>query len=407
MGWRLVSQSEYDFLIINIVKAINEENSIHLNVDKDARIKMGDKKILITRTSMPPYEEYIEAIKPLWDTHWLTNMGENHQELEKRLSEYLKVPEISLMVNGHMALELAIQSFDFPIGSEVITTPFTFISTTHAIVRNKLKPVFCDVKESDGTIDESKIESLITENTVAILPVHVYGNICAVDKIQEIADKYNLKVIYDAAHAFGETYNDVGIGNFGDVSIFSFHATKVFNTIEGGAVVCKNHELYTRLRDLKNFGIRNEEIVASVGANAKMNEFSAIMGLCNLKYIDEYISSRKKIDEIYREKLSSVDGIKLFKRETNTRYNYAYFPIIVEDNYKLSRDELYTKMCNMNIYPRKYFYPLTSDMTCFKNKYKFADLKVARECARKVLALPLFADMQQSDIDRILAIFSS
>ncbi len=231
--------------------------------------------IYVTRSSMPPYEEYIEAIKPLWESHWLTNMGKYHQELERKLEEYLEVPKISLTVNGHMALELAIQAFDFPEGSEVITTPFTFVSTTHAIVRNRLEPVFCDVKESDGTIDERKIEELITPKTVAIVPVHVYGNLCNVDGIQKIADKYNLKVIYDAAHAFGVKRNDFGIGNYGDASIYSFHATKVFNTIEGGAVVCKDDKMYSRMHDLKDFGIRNEEVTASVGANGKMSEFNA------------------------------------------------------------------------------------------------------------------------------------
>lgn len=212
-----------------------------------------NEKILVTRSSMPPYEEYIEAIKPLWDSHWLTNMGVYHQQLEEKLKGYLNVPELSLMVNGHMALELAIQSFEFPRDAEVITTPFTFISTTHAIVRNHLRPVFCDVKPCDGTIDEEKIEDLITEHTVAIIPVHVYGNVCSIEKIQEIADKYNLKVIYDAAHAFGVKYKGKGIGNFGDASAFSFHATKVFNTIEGGAVAFSDHKIYEKLYNLKKF----------------------------------------------------------------------------------------------------------------------------------------------------------
>lgn len=210
-----------------------------------------DEKVLVTKSAMPPYEEYAEAIKPLWDSHWLTNMGRYHRELEERLRKYLDVRELSLMVNGHMALELAIQTFSFPEGAEVITTPFTFISTTHAIVRNRLKPVFCDVKLSDGTIDEDKIENLITEHTVAIVPVHVYGNVCNIEKIQEIADKYNLKVIYDAAHAFDVKYKEKGIGNFGDVSIFSFHATKIFNTIEGGAVAFSDHKMYEKLYDEK------------------------------------------------------------------------------------------------------------------------------------------------------------
>lgn len=255
---------------------------------------MENKKIFVTMSSMPPYDEYIDAIKPLWDSHWLTNMGKYHQELEEKLKNYLDVPELSLMVNGHMALEMIIQAFEFPKGSEIITTPFTFISTTHAIVRNHLKPVFCDVKMSDGTIDETKLEDLITENTVAILPVHVYGNVCNVKEIQTIADKYRLKVIYDAAHAFGVKYAGNGIGNYGDASVFSFHATKIFNTIEGGAVAFFSPEIREKLYNLKNFGIRGEELVVDIGANAKMNEFAAIMGLCNLKYIDLVLEERKK-----------------------------------------------------------------------------------------------------------------
>ena len=274
---------------------------------------MANEKILVTQSSMPPYEEYIEAIKPLWESHWLTNMGTYHKELEEELKQYLGVPELSLMVNGHMALEMAIQAFDFPEDSEVITTPFTFVSTTHAIVRNRLKPVFCDVKMSDGTIDETKIEDLITEKTVAIVPVHVYGNVCNVEAIQEIADKYNLKVIYDAAHAFGVKYKGVGIGNYGDASVFSFHATKVFNTIEGGAVAFSDHKIYEKLYNLKNFGIRGEELVVAVGANAKMNEFAAIMGLCNLKYLNHAMEERKMKDAYYREKLRQIQGIQFFE----------------------------------------------------------------------------------------------
>ena len=363
---------------------------------------MQNDKILVTRSSMPPYEEYIEAIKPLWDSHWLTNMGQYHKELERQLAEYLDVPEISLTVNGHMALELAIQSFDFQEGAEVITTPFTFISTTHAIVRNKLQPVFCDVKEDDGTIDETKIEDLITEKTVAILPVHVYGNVCNVEAIQEIADKYNLKVIYDAAHAFGEKYLDKGIGNYGDVSIFSFHATKVFNTIEGGAVVCKNHERYERLRDLKNFGIRGEELVVAVGANAKMNEFAAIMGLCNLKHIDKAIEARKRICEYYHEEISKIEGIKFYGQRDKATHNYGYFPIKVTDEYPLTRDELYQKLRDNDIYTRKYFYPLTADQACFKNKYKNKSLDVARKLAQQSMVLPLFEELNANNQSKIL-----
>ena len=368
---------------------------------------MSDHNIYVTRSSMPPYEEYIEAIKPLWETHWLTNMGVYHKELETRLANYLGVPEISLTVNGHMALELAIQSFDFPEGSEIITTPFTFISTTHAIVRNKLKPVFCDVKESDGTIDEEKIEDLITEKTVAILPVHVFGNICAVEKIQQIADDYNLKVIYDAAHAFGEKYLGKGIGNYGDVSIFSFHATKVFNTIEGGAVVCKTHEKYERLRDLKNFGIRGEELVASVGANAKMNEFAAIMGLCNLMHIEDAFSSRMKIYEYYKREIEGIDGLKVYIPRGNTTFNYGYFPIKVESNYPITRDELYLKMQDDNIHARKYFYPITADQACFKNKYKDRPLVIARGLSTKTMVLPMYEGLEEKYQQKIIQLLKT
>ncbi len=360
------------------------------------------EKILVTKSSMPPYEEYIKAIKPLWDSHWLTNMGTYHKELEEKLRIYLNVPELSLMVNGHMALEMAIQTFGFPGGAEVITTPFTFVSTTHAIVRNHLNPVFCDVKLSDGTIDENQIEDLITEHTVAIIPVHVYGNVCNLEKIQEIADKYNLKVIYDAAHAFGVKYKGIGIGSFGDASIFSFHATKIFNTIEGGAVAFSNHKIYEKLYNLKNFGIRGEELVTEVGANAKMNEFAAVMGLCNLQHIEETYLQRKDRYKVYKQKLRDVKGIRLFDKNDNVSDNYAYFPILVEEGYHMTRDDLYNKLKKNDIYARKYFYPLTSDEACFKNKYKNVELRCARELAKKVLVIPFYAELELDKIDKII-----
>lgn len=357
------------------------------------------KKILITRSSMPPYEEYAEAIKHLWETHWLTNMGTYHKELERKLKDYLGVSEVSLIVNGHMALEMAIQMMDFPKGAEVITTPFTFISTTHAIIRNGLKPVFCDVKESDGTIDETKIEDLITEKTVAIVPVHVYGNVCNVVEIQKIADKYNLKVIYDAAHAFGVKYQGKGIGNYGDASVFSFHATKVFNTIEGGAVTFKEHAYYEKLYELKNFGIRGEEIVASIGANAKMNEFCAIMGLCNLKYINVWTKQRKEKYQVYKEKLEKIEGIEVFCHGDETDWNYAYLPIRVTEKYALTRNEVYKMYADNDVHVRKYFYPLTVDQICFGNEFKKSNLSVARKLSEEILTLPLWPDIEYEIID--------
>ena len=362
------------------------------------------EKILVTRSSLPSYEEYIEAIKPLWDTHWLTNMGVYHKELEQKLKEYLDVPELSLMVNGHMALEMAVQAFDFPEGSEVITTPFTFISTTHAIVRNRLIPVFCDIKLSDGTIDENKIEELITDKTVAILPVHVYGNICNVEAIQAIADKYNLKVIYDAAHAFGEKHKAIGVGNFGDVSIFSFHATKVFNTIEGGAVSFSDKVLYDKLYNLKNFGIRGEETVVSVGANAKMNEFSAIMGLCNLKNIDRTIEDRKSMFLEYKKQLQDIKGLRSFEIQKETERNYGYFPVVVESDYKWTRDELYEALKAQNIYSRKYFYPLTVNQECYKNKFSGENLRCANQLSERILVLPFYEGFSMEDMERVVSV---
>ena len=365
-----------------------------------------DEKILVTRSSMPAYEEYIEAIKPLWESHWLTNMGKYHYELEEKLKEYLEVPQLSLMVNGHMALEMMIQAYGFPDGSEVITTPYTFISTTHAIVRNRLRPIFCDVKLSDGTIDETKIEDLITEKTVAIVPVHVYGNICNVEAIQTIADKYNLKVIYDAAHAFGVKYKGRGIGNYGDASVFSFHATKVYNTIEGGAVTFSDHKIYDKLYNLKNFGIRGEELVTEVGANAKMNEFAAIMGLCNLGRVDITLRERKERYDLYVNELEKVKGVMFFARNKEADNNYAYFPILIENDYRMSRDELYAYLRENNIFSRKYFYPLTSDQACFKNKYKKEKMDCARELARKVLVIPLYETLRREDQETIVKLIA-
>lgn len=369
---------------------------------------MKDEKIFVTQSSMPPYKEYIEAIKPLWDSRWLTNMGKNHQELEQKLKRYLSVEQLSLIVNGHMALELVIQAMEFPQNAEVITTPFTFISTTHAIVRNHLKPVFCDIKLENGTIDETKIEDLITEHTVAIVPVHVYGNVCNVNEIQRIADKYNLKVIYDAAHAFGVRFEGIGIGNYGDASVFSFHATKVFHTIEGGAVTFANSKLYDRLYNLKNFGIRGEEVVTEVGANAKMNEFCAIMGLCNLKHIQKNISLRKQRYEEYRRNLDTIKGIRLLiNRNPQTEWNYAYLPVLIEDDYGMDRDELYEYLKLKGIHTRKYFYPLTSDQACFKNKYKNVNLKNARELSQKILVLPLYEKLELKELYKIVKILKS
>lgn len=361
------------------------------------------KKIInVTRSSMPSFEEYCEEIKELWDSHWLTNMGVKHKKLQAELEAYLDTPHVALYTNGHLALENVISAFDFPKGSEVITTPFSFASTTHAIVRNGLVPVFCDVNDVDYTIDVTKIEQLITEKTCAIVPVHVYGNICNVDEIKKIADKHNLKVIYDAAHAFGVTYNGENVANFGDASMFSFHATKVFNTIEGGAVTFSDDSFVQLLNDLKNFGIRGAEEVAFVGGNAKMNEFQAAMGLCNLRYIDNEIAKRKAVVEHYRQRLSNIDGITLCSEQDGVVSNYAYFPVVF-DGFKHTRDEIFARLGEESIIARKYFYPLINEYDCYKNLATAGSEKtpVAKHIADRVLTLPLYADLSIDEVDQI------
>lgn len=360
------------------------------------------ERILVTRSSMPAFEEYCEEIKELWDSHWLTNMGTKHKQLQFELEQMLGVPHVALYTNGHLALENVIAAMNLPKGGEVITTPFTFASTTHAIVRNGLVPVFCDINEQEYTIDVKKIEDLITDRTVAIVPVHVYGNICDVDNIDKIAKKYGLKVIYDAAHAFAVKYRGVSTANFGDASMFSFHATKVFNTIEGGAVCFKKDSLVQLLNDMKNFGIHSEEEIAYIGGNAKMNEFQAAMGICNLRHLDKEIVKRKKVVEHYRERLGGIDGIRLSVIQENVESNYAYFPVVF-DGYKYTRNEIYEKLEQQGITARKYFFPLTNSFECYRH-YPTAGVEktpVAQHLALRVLTLPLYADLALEDVDRI------
>lgn len=366
---------------------------------------IGDKQmsnILVTRSSMPSLDEYVDEIRDIWDSHWLTNMGVKHQKLQKELENYFSIPHVALYTNGHLALENAIAALNLPKGGEVITTPFTFASTTHAIVRNGLVPVFCDVKEDDYTIDVSKIENLITDQTVAIVPVHVYGNMCDVEEIDRIAKKYGLKVIYDAAHAFAVKYKGISSACFGDASMFSFHATKVFNTIEGGCVCFRDDSWVQLLNDMKNFGIHGPESVEFIGGNAKMNEFQAAMGLCNLRHLDEEIDKRKKVVERYRERLEGVEGIKLSAIQKDVESNYAYFPVVF-DGYKYTRNEVFEKLAEQGIGARKYFFPLTSSFECYGN-YPTAGTEktpVAQHMALRVLTLPLYADLSLEDVDRI------
>jgi len=349
---------------------------------------------------MPSFEEYSEEIKELWDSHWLTNMGAKHKHFESALKKYLETDNLDLFTNGHMALELTLQAMN--LKGEVITTPFTFASTTHAIVRNGLEPVFCDIDPVDFTIDVNKLEALITDRTCAILPVHVYGNICNIEEIERIAKKYELKVIYDAAHAFGETYKGRNVANFGDASIFSFHATKVFNTIEGGAVCFREERVGNILYDLKNFGIHGPEEVSAVGANAKMNEFCAAMGICNLRHVDDEISKRRKVAERYREHLENIGGLQLNAVKPVVRQNFAYFPVVFDEKvFGKSREEVFEALAMNGIGTRKYFYPITNTFSAFHGKYDANNTPTALHISRRVLTLPMYADLAPEDVDRI------
>ena len=358
--------------------------------------------INVTRSSMPEFEEYCEEIRQLWDSRWLTNMGIKHQQLQKQLEEYLNVPHVTLFTNGHIALETVIEAMGFPEGAEVITTPFTFASTTHAIARNGLVPVFCDVNPVDYTMDVTKIEALITEKTCAIVPVHVYGNMCDDDAITSVARKHGLKVIYDAAHAFGASYKGKSAGALGDASMFSFHATKVFNTIEGGAVTFHDDQLVEKLNDWKNFGQHSPEDVIYAAGNGKMSEFQAAMGLCNLRHLDGEIEKRGEAVKRYRERLSNVEGIHLCPVQQDVTPNYAYFPVVF-DGYRYDRDQVSERLKADNIVARKYFYPLTNDFACYAGLPTAGGEKtpVAKHIADRVLTLPLFADLTVADVDRI------
>lgn len=364
--------------------------------------------IFVTRPSMPDFDKYCEILKDIWETRHLTNMGKYHKMFQAKLENFLSVQNVELFTNGHMALELSLQAFNFQRGAEVITTPFTFASTTHAIVRNNLTPVFCDINSDDYTLDVTKLENLITDRTCAIMPVHVYGNICNVAEINKLAKKYSLKVIYDAAHAFGEKYNGENVATFGDVSCFSFHATKVFNSIEGGAACFADKNIGVKLYQLKNFGIRNAESVAGVGANAKMNEFCAAMGLCNLENLGEDIAKRKAVYNRYIENLSGVQGLKLNFIQKNVESNYAYFPVIFDEKiFGASRNEVFEALENEGIIARKYFYPLTSDFECFYGKFDSAKTPTALHISKRVLTLPFYADLDFENVDRICKIVLS
>ncbi|MBQ9607313.1 MAG: DegT/DnrJ/EryC1/StrS family aminotransferase [Lachnospiraceae bacterium] len=366
---------------------------------------MGSR-IAVTRSSMPSFDEYTDEIRDLWESHWLTNAGAKHEKLRELLKEYLGVENIALFTNGHMAIELTLQALGLTEG-EVITSPFTFVSTTHAIVRSGLTPVFCDIDPDDFTMNTSKIESLITDKTVAILPIHVYGNICRIEEIQDIANRHGLKVIYDAAHTFGETYKGRGIGSYGDVSCFSFHATKVYNTIEGGAACFKDPSLDKKLAQVRDFGIVDEEIISYVGPNAKMHEFSAAMGICNLRHVDDEIAKRGKVSERYRERLENVPGLRLSPVQKDVKPNHAYFPLVFDEAlFGATRDEVFEALGKNGIGARKYFYPITTELDCYKGIYDPSETPEAQRISRRILTLPMYADLSLTDVDRICDIIT-
>ena len=366
--------------------------------------------ITVTRSSLPPFEEYVAEIAPLWETHWLTNMGAKHRELEARLEEMLGVNCVALFTNGHNAIECAIETLGIGTDgrTEVITTPFTFASTTHAITRKGLVPVMADIRESDCTIDPEAVEALITERTGAIMPVHVYGNLCDVDALADIAARHGIPLIYDAAHAFGVTRDGVSAAAFGDVSCFSFHATKVFNTVEGGAVCSKDASLKERLNQWKNFGITGPESVEYAGGNAKMNEFCAAMGLCNLRHLDEEVELRREVVERYRERLSGVRGLRLLTGpRPGVKENYAYLPVEFDPASGPSRDEVVDALAEREILARKYFFPCTNTFACYEGMFDANDTPIALALSQRVLTLPLYAGLPLATVDLICDIASA
>lgn len=360
-----------------------------------------EKIINVTSPLMPKFERYIEELQKIWDSRWLTNNGPEYVEFQHKLETLLE-NKVELYVNGHMALDIAIKAL--ALSGEVITTPYTFSSTTHALVMNGLTPVFCDIKD-DYTIDENKIEALITDKTCAIVAVHVYGCICNVERIEEIARKHNLKVIYDAAHAFAVKRNGKSIAGYGDISMFSLHATKVFNSIEGGILAYHDEKYSAKLRNLRNFGIENAESVTSVGLNAKMNEFAAAMGICNLEILEEAITARKAIVERYLETIRDIDGIKTLNYEefkkNDIEYNYAYMPVEIDESITgFTRDDLYEFLKTKNIVARKYFYPIVTDYECYRDQFDSNQTPNAKRIGNRILTLPIAASMTEEEIER-------
>ena len=364
---------------------------------------MSSKNITVTSPLLPNLDEFHELLKDIWDRKWITNNGHYHRLLEQALAEYLKVPYVSLFTNGTLPLLTALQALR--ISGEVITTPYSFVATTHALWWNGIKPVFVDIEWETGCMDPNKIEAAITPKTTAIMPVHVYGKPCNVKAIQEIADKYGLKVIYDAAHAFGVEQDGVSLMNYGDMSTLSFHATKVYNTIEGGAMVMHDEKTKQRIDYLKNFGFAGETEVVGPGINSKMDEMRAAYGLLNLKQVDDAIEARHQVAIRYREALKDVDGIEYWNDLPGVKHNYSYFPIFVhQKTYGMTRDELYFKLKEQGIFARRYFYPLISDFSTYRGLPSATkeNLPVANEMAREVICLPMHHALSEEDINRVI-----
>lgn len=362
----------------------------------------SDRPIYVTQPDLPPLDEFIPYLQDIWNSKILTNGGPFHQKLEQALCNYLGVKHLSLFTNGTIALVTALQALR--ITGEVITTPYSFVATSHSLLWNGIKPVFVDIESNTLNLDSTKIESAITSQTTAIMPVHVYGHPCDIDAIQKIADRHNLKIIYDAAHAFAVQYRGGSVLNHGDLSVLSFHATKVFNTFEGGAIVCPDAETKQRIDHLKNFGFVDEVTVVAPGINGKMSEINAAFGLLQLKHIDHAISRRKEIDHFYRRQLLHVKGITCMGNLPGDDGNFSYFPIMIEEDYPLSRDALYKKLRDNNIYARRYFYPLISDFPIYKELLRSQEchLPVAMAAADKVLCLPIYPNLQRQEQQRIV-----
>ncbi len=370
---------------------------------------MEEKKFInVTSPLLPKLEDFQPLLEDIWNSKWITNQGHYHNLLEEALGKYLGVEHLNLFTNGTLPLITALQALR--ISGEVITTPFSFVATTHSLWWNGIKPVFVDVDPETGNIDPDAIEAAITPQTTAIMPVHVYGVPCDVDRIQKIADKYNLKVIYDAAHAFGVRINGNSLMIYGDMSTLSFHATKVYNTVEGGALVCQSKEMKQKIDYLKNFGFEDEVTVVAPGINGKMDELRSAYGLLNLKQVDAAIAERKHIASLYMNGLKDVKGIRLHKPYqhllNNCQLNYAYFPIFVEPSYGISRDELYAKLKDNGIMGRRYFYPLITEFSPYKSyeSAKKDNLPVANRIASEVICLPIYKGLSDEDVERVIAI---